>query len=78
MNYIQAYHGLPLAIVFKEDKADYYNDKSVDEKTLQAMSRIFIMHIFMYLSAQAHADQAVPNSYYISQKRTAIRPLISA
>jgi len=24
MNYIQAYHRLPLAIVFKEDKADYY------------------------------------------------------
>ena len=44
MNYIQAYHGLPLAIVFKEDKADYY--VALQETRKQEDMQIFYAFMF--------------------------------
>lgn len=44
MNYIQACHGLPLAIVFKEDKADYY--VALQETRKQEDKQIFYAFMF--------------------------------
>src|SRR3984885_7603036 len=55
MNYIQAYHGLPLAIVFKEDKADYY--VALQETRKQEDMQIF--YEFMFGQYQKHLEQEI-------------------
>jgi len=55
MNYIQAYHGLPLAIVFKEDKADYY--LALQETRKQEDMQIF--YAFMFGQYQKHLEQEI-------------------
>ena len=55
MNYIQAYHGLPLAIVFKEDKADYY--VALQETRKQEDMQIF--YTFMFGQYQKHLEQEI-------------------
>ena len=50
MNYIQAVYGLPLAIVFKEDKADYYT--ALQEARKQENLNPF--YIFMYGQYSKH------------------------
>lgn len=55
MNYIQAYHGLPLAIVFKEDKADYYTALQQTRK----QEDIQIFFAFMYGQYRKHLEQEI-------------------
>lgn len=55
MNYIQAYHGLPLAIVFKEDKADYY--VALQETRKQEDMQIF--YAFMFGQYRKHLEQEI-------------------
>jgi Fic family protein len=55
MNYIQAYYGLPLAIVFKEDKADYY--VALQETRQQEDMQIF--NEFMFSQYKKHLDQEI-------------------
>jgi Fic family protein len=55
MNYIQAYHGLPLAIVFKEDKADYY--VALQETRKQEDMQIF--YAFMFWQYRKHLEQEI-------------------
>jgi Fic family protein len=55
MNYIQAYHKLPLAIVFKEDKADYY--VALQETRKQEDMRIF--YAFMFGQYRKHLEQEI-------------------
>jgi Fic family protein len=55
MNYIQACHGLPLAIVFKEDKADYY--VALEETRKQEDLQIF--NTFMFGQYKKHLEQEI-------------------
>lgn len=55
MNYIQAYYGLPLAIVFKEDKADYY--VALQETRKQEDMQIF--YDFMFAQYRKHLEQEI-------------------
>ncbi len=55
MNYIQAYNGLPLAIVFKEDKADYY--VALTETRKQEDMEIF--YAFMFGQYRNHLEQEI-------------------
>jgi Fic family protein len=55
MNYIQAYHGLPLAIVFKEDKADYY----VALQETRKQEDIQIFYAFMFGQYRKHLEQEI-------------------
>jgi len=55
MNYIQAYHGLPPAIVFKEDKADYY--VALQETRKQEDMQIF--NTFMFEQYRKHLEQEI-------------------
>jgi len=55
MNYIQAYHGLPLAIVFKEDKADYY--VALQETRKQEDMQVF--YDFMFGQYRKHLEQEI-------------------
>jgi Fic family protein len=65
MNYIQAYHKLPLAIVFKEDKADYY--VALQETRKQENMQIF--YEFMFGQYQKHLEQEITSyTQAMSQK----------
>jgi Fic family protein len=65
MNYIQAYHGLPLAIVFKEDKADYY--VALQETRKQENMEIF--NTFMFEQYRKHLEQEITSyTQAMSQK----------
>jgi Fic family protein len=65
MNYIQAYHGLPLAIVFKEDKADYY----VALQETRKQEDIQIFYSFMFEQYRKHLEQEITSySQAMSQK----------
>ena len=65
MNYIQAYHGLPLAIVFKEDKADYY--VALQETRKQEDMQIF--YTFMFEQYRKHLEQEIASyTQAMSQK----------
>jgi len=65
MNYIQAYHGLPLAIVFKEDKADYY--VALQETRKQEDMQIF--YAFMFGQYRKHLEQKITSfTQAMSQK----------
>ena len=65
MNYIQAYHGLPLAIVFKEDKADYY--VALQETRKQEDMQIF--YSFMFGQYRKHLEQEIASyTQAMSQK----------
>ncbi|NII28704.1 Fic family protein [Pseudoflavitalea sp. X16] len=55
MNYIQACHGLPLAIVFKEDKADYY--VALQDTRKQEDKEIF--YAFMFGQYKKHLEQEI-------------------
>lgn len=55
MNYIQAYHGLPLAVVFTEDKADYY--VALQETRKQEDMQIF--YAFMFGQYRKHIEQEI-------------------
>jgi hypothetical protein len=55
MNYIQAYHNLPLAIVFKEDKADYY--VALQETRKQEDMQVF--YAFMFAQYRKHLEQEI-------------------
>ncbi|MHA4811317.1 Fic family protein [Flavitalea flava] len=55
MNYIQAYHGLPLAIVFKEDKTDYY----VALQETRKQEDIQIFYTFMFEQYIKHLEQEI-------------------
>lgn len=65
MNYIQAYHGLPLAIVFKEDKTDYYI--ALQETRKQEDMQIF--YAFMFGQYRKHLEQEITSyTQAMSQK----------
>ena len=65
MNYIQAYHGLPLAIVFKEDKADYY--VALQETRKQEDMQVF--YAFMFGQYRKHLEQEIASyTQAMSQK----------
>jgi Fic family protein len=65
MNYIQAYHGLPLAIVFKEDKADYY----VALQETRKHENMQIFYSFMFEQYRKHLEQEISSySQAMSQK----------
>lgn len=65
MNYIQAYHGLPLAIVFKEDKAGYY--VALQETRKQEDMQIF--YTFMFGQYRKHLEQEIASyNQAMSQK----------
>jgi len=65
MNHIQAYHGLPLAIVFKEDKADYY--VALQETRKQENMQIFFD--FMFGQYRKHLEQEITSyTQAMSQK----------
>lgn len=65
MNYLQAYHGLPLAIVFKEDKADYY--VALQETRKQEDMQIF--NTFMFGQYRKHLEQEIASyTQAMSQK----------
>jgi Fic family protein len=65
MNYIQAFHGLPLAIVFKEDKADYY--MALQETRKQ--EDIHIFYTFMFEQYRKHLENEIASySQAMSQK----------
>jgi Fic family protein len=65
MNYIQANQGLPLAIVFKEDKADYYI--ALQETRKQEDMQIF--HAFMFGQYRKHLEQEIASyTQAMSQK----------
>ncbi|HET6256244.1 MAG TPA: Fic family protein [Puia sp.] len=65
MNYIQAYHGLPLAIVFKEDRADYY--VALQETRKQEDMQIF--YAFMFGQYIKHLEQEIASyTQAMSQK----------
>jgi Fic family protein len=55
MNFIQQYYGLPLAIVFAEDKADYYNALEESRKNQNAT----IFYDFMITQYQKHLDKEI-------------------
>lgn len=55
MNYLQAYYGLPLAIVFKEDKADYY--VALQETRKKEDMQVF--YAFMFDQYQKHLQQEI-------------------
>jgi Fic family protein len=55
MNYIQAFYGLPLAIVFKEDKADYY----VALQETRKKEDLQIFHDFMFSQYSKHLEQEI-------------------
>ena len=55
MNYIEAYHGLPLAIVFKEDKADYY--VALKKRGKQEDMQIF--YAFMFGQYRKQLEQEI-------------------
>src|SRR6202048_1258283 len=65
MNYIQAFHALPLAIVFKEDKADYY--VALQETRKKEDMQIF--YFFMFEQYRKHLEQEITSfSQAMSQK----------
>ena len=65
MNYIQAYHRLPLAIVFKEDKADYY--VALQETRKQEDMQIF--YSFLFEQYRKHLEQDIASyTQAMSQK----------
>lgn len=65
MNYIQAYHGLPLAIVFTEDKADYH--VALQETRKQKDMQIF--YAFMFGQYRKHLEQEIASyTQAMSQK----------
>jgi len=65
MNYIQAYYGLPLAIVFKEDKAEYFT--ALQETRKQEDMQIF--NTFMFGQYRKHLDQEITSyTQAMSQK----------
>jgi Fic family protein len=65
MNYIQAFHRLPLAIVFKEDKADYY--VALQETRNQEDMQIF--YTFMFGQYRKHLEQEIASyTQAMSQK----------
>ena len=65
MNYILAYHRLPLAIVFKEDKADYYI--ALQETRKQEDMQIF--YAFMFGQYRKHLEQEIASyTQAMSQK----------
>ncbi len=55
MNYIQAYYGLPLAIVFKEDKADYY----VALQETRRKEDIEVFNAFMFNQYRKHLENEI-------------------
>jgi Fic family protein len=55
MNYIQAFHKLPLAIVFKEDKAEYY--VALDETRKHEDMQVF--YAFMFGQYRKHLEQEI-------------------
>lgn len=55
MNYIQQYYKLPLAIVFKEDKADYFN--ALQQTRQQENMDIF--HTFMFEQYKKHLTNEI-------------------
>ena len=65
MNYIQAYHGIPLSIVFKEDKADYF--VALQETRKQEDMQIF--YTFMFGQYRKHLEQEITSyTQAMSQK----------
>jgi Fic family protein len=65
MNHIQAYYGLPLAIVFKEEKAEYY--EALQETRKQENMQIF--NTFMFEQYGKHLEQEITSySQDLSQK----------
>jgi len=53
MNYIQAYYGLPLAIVYNEDKQEYYT--ALQETKKQEDMQVF--YAFMFGQYRKHLEQ---------------------
>ncbi|HEY4061256.1 MAG TPA: Fic family protein [Puia sp.] len=66
MNYIQAYHGLPLAIVFKEDKADYY--VALQETRKQEEMQVF--YAFMFGQYRKHLEQEIASYTQAMSRKT--------
>jgi Fic family protein len=65
MNYIEAYYGQPLAIVFKEDKADYY--VALQETRKHEDMEIFFA--FMFGQYRKHLEQEIASfTQAMSQK----------
>jgi mannitol/fructose-specific phosphotransferase system IIA component len=50
MNYIQAYYGLPLAIIFKEDKAAYFEALIATRKN----EHMTVFRQFMYAQMEKY------------------------
>jgi Fic family protein len=65
MNYIEAYHGMPLAIVFKEDKADYY----IALQETRKLEDMRIFFTFMFGQYRKHLEQEISSyNQAMSQK----------
>jgi Fic family protein len=65
MNFMQAFHELPLAIVFKEDKADYY----VALQETRKKEDIQIFYTFMFGQYSKHLEQEITSyNQAMSQK----------
>jgi Fic family protein len=65
MNYIQAYHRLPLAIVFTEDKAEYY----VALQETRKLEDMQIFYAFMFGQYRKHLEQEITSyTQAMSQK----------
>ena len=55
MNFIQAYYGLPLAMVFSEDRADYFTALQLARQ----QKDIEVFHRFMYNQYQKHLSNEI-------------------
>lgn len=64
MNFIQACYGLPLAFVFKEDKADYY----VALQETRKQEDIQIFNGFMFSQYKKHLEQEIASYQAMTQK----------
>lgn len=61
MNYVQHYHNIPLAKVFKEDKADYYK-ALVDSRLNEKMNIFYDFMLGQYKKMLSHEIQKVLDS----------------
>jgi len=66
MNYIQAYYKLPLAIVFKEDKADYY----VALQDTRKQEDMLIFYAFMFGQYRKHLEQEITSYTEAMSRKT--------
>lgn len=65
MNYLQLYYGLPMAIVFKEDKSDYFNALTSSRKE-ESLSPFYV---FMWQQYHKFLQQQIQEYETVTKKK---------